>query len=175
MMKEQMDATLETLAQKRDELKLKLHLLSMEARDEWEANEKLWHEIQDTAAQMRERTDAAVDDVAARFNTLTMELGEKYAKIEVVGDDLKSRIMQKLDSGMDELRVMRDELALKAHLLGMEARQQWEETEDERAKLAAHLDEAKKASGEALDKLADAAESLKNSLLERYKRLKKDD
>ncbi|MGD9889249.1 MAG: hypothetical protein AB7S56_08310, partial [Halothiobacillaceae bacterium] len=60
------------------------------------------------------------------------------------------------------------------HLLGMEARQQWEETEASRAKLMAHVDEAKEASGEALDKLADAAQALKNDLIERYKRLTKD-
>ena len=174
MMKQQMDATLETLAQQRDEIKLKLHLLSMEARDEWEANEKLWQQVQDTAAQMRDSAGEAMDDVWVRFNALSMELGEKYSKLEAASGNLKSKLSSALDVGMDELRVMRDELALKAHLLGMEARQQWDESEDTRAKLMAHLDEAKEASGEALDKLADAAKSLKDDLLERYNRLKKD-
>lgn len=175
MMKEQMDATLETLAQQRDELKLKLHLLSMDARDEWEANEKLWQELQNTAEEMRNSASDTLDDVWVRFNTFSLELSEKYAKLQPVEDDLKSKISQTLDAGMDELRVVRDELALKTHLLGMEARQQWDESESTRAKLMAHLTEAKEASGEALDKLADAAQSLKNELLERYKRLKKDD
>ena len=71
MMKEQMDNTLETLAQKRDELKLKLHLLGMEARDEWEANEKIWHEVQTTAEEIRNSAGEAVDDVWVRFNTFT--------------------------------------------------------------------------------------------------------
>lgn len=175
MMKEQMDATLETLAQQRDELKLKLHLLSMDARDEWEANEKLWQEVQNTAEEIRSSASDTLDDVWVRFNTFSLELSEKYAKLQPVEDDLKAKISQKLDAGMEELRTVRDELALKAHLLGMEARQQWDESESARAKLMAHLDEAKEASGEALDKLADAAQTLKNDLLERYQRMKKDD
>lgn len=175
MMKEQMDATLETLAQQRDELKLKLHLLSMDARDEWEANEKLWQELQNTAEDIRNSASDTLDDVWVRFNTFSLELSEKYAKMQPVEDDLKSKISQTLDAGMDELRVVRDELALKAHLLGMEARQQWDESESARATLLAHIDEAKQASGEAFDKLADAAQTLKNDLLERYNRLKKDD
>ena len=174
MMKEQMDNTLETLAQQRDELKLKLHLLGMEARDEWEANEKIWHEVQSTAEEIRSSAGDAVEDVWVRFNTFTQELSDKYAKLEPVQDDLKTKVSHVLDAGLDELRVVRDELALKAHLLGMEARQQWEETEASRAKLMAHVDEAKEASGEAFDKLADAAQALKNDLLERYKRLTKD-
>ena len=174
MMKEQMDNTLETLAQQRDELKLKLHLLGMEARDEWEANEKIWHEVQTTAEEIRNSAGEVMDDVWVRFNTFTQQLSDKYAKLEPVQDDLKTKVSHVLDAGLDELRVVRDELALKAHLLGMEARQQWEETEASRAKLMAHVDEAKEASGEAFDKLADAAQALKNDLLERYKRLTKD-
>jgi len=170
-----MDTTLETLAQQRDELKLKLHLLSMDARDEWEANEKLWQELQNTAEDIRNSASDTLDDVWVRFNTFSLELSEKYAKMQPVEDDLKSKISQTLDAGMDELRVVRDELALKAHLLGMEARQQWDESESARATLLAHIDEAKQASGEAFDKLADAAQTLKNDLLERYNRLKKDD
>ena len=174
MMKEQMDNTLETLAQQRDELKLKLHLLGMEARDEWEANEKIWHEVQTTAEEIRNSAGEVMDDVWVRFNTFTQELSDKYAKLEPVQDDLKTKLNHALDAGLDELHVVRDELALKAHLLGMEARQQWEETEASRAKLMVHVDEAKEASGEAFDKLADAAQALKNDLLERYKRLTKD-
>lgn len=174
MMKEQMDNTLETLAQKRDELKLKLHLLGMDARDEWEANEKVWHEVQSTAEEIRNSAGEAMDDVWVRFNTFTQELSDKYAKLEPVQDDLKTKVSHALDAGLDELREVRDELALKAHLLGMEARQQWEETESSRAKLMAHVAEAKETSGEAFDKLADAAQALKNDLLERYKRLTKD-
>ena len=175
MMKEQMDHTLETLAQQRDELQLKLHLLGMEARDEWEASEKLWHEVQASAAEIRNSAGEVMDDVWVRFNTFSLELSEKYAKLAPVQDDLKAKISQTVDAGMDELRVVRDELALKAHLLGMEARQQWEETEPLWARLSAKLDQVKHESGDALDKLASAAGDLKQDLAERYQRLKKDD
>lgn len=175
MMKEQMDSTLETLAQQRDELKLKLHLLGMEARDEWEASEKLWHDLQATANEIRNSAGEAMDDVWVRFNTFTQELSDKYAKLAPVQDDLKTKISQTVDAGMDELRVVRDELALKAHLLGMEARQQWEEAEPLWARLSAKLDQVKQESGEALDKLASAAAELKQDLSERYQRLKEDD
>ncbi len=175
MMKEQMDNTLETLAQQRDELKLKLHLLGMEARDEWEANEKLWQQVQSSAAEIRNSAGEAMDDAWVRFNTFTQELSEKYAKLAPVQDELKTKISQTLDAGMDELRVVRDELALKAHLLGMEARQQWEEAEPLWVRLSAKLDRVKHESGEALDKLASAAAELKQDLAERYQRLKKED
>ncbi|MDD2893708.1 MAG: hypothetical protein PHF20_07220 [Halothiobacillaceae bacterium] len=62
MMKEQMDNTLETLAQQRDELRLKLHLLGMEARDEWEANEKIWQQVQSTANDIRNSAGEVLDD-----------------------------------------------------------------------------------------------------------------
>ena len=175
MMKEQMDNTLETLAQQRDELQLKLHLLGMEARDQWEASEKLWQQVQTAADEVRNSAGEVVDDVWVRFNTFSLELSDKYAKLAPVQDDLKAKINQTLDAGMDELHLVRDELALKAHLLGMEARQQWEETEPLWTRLSAKLDQVKHESGEALDKLASAAVELKQDLAERYQRLKKDD
>jgi len=175
MMKEQMDNTLETLAQQRDELQLKLHLLGMEARDEWEANEKLWQQVQSAAEDIRNSAGEALDDTWVRFNTVTLELSDKYAKLQPLQDEIKASVGQKLDASMDELRMVRDELALKAHLLGMEARQQWEETEPLWAHLSSKLEMVKHESGEAFDKLVSAADELKNDLAERYQRLKKDD
>ncbi len=175
MMKEQMDTTLELLARQRDELKLKLHLLSMDARDEWEANEKIWQQVQSTAEEIRNTASDAVDDVWVRFNTATQELSEKYAQLEPAKDELKAQFGQKLEAGMEELSAIRDELALKAHLFSMEARQQWEETEPLWARLSSKLEQVKQESGEALDKLASAASELKQDLAERYQRLKKED
>ncbi|MDD2893707.1 MAG: M2 family metallopeptidase [Halothiobacillaceae bacterium] len=109
-----------------------------------------------------------------RFNTMTLELSEKYAKLQPLQDEIKASVGQKLDASMDELRMVRDELALKAHLLGMEARQQWEETEPLWARLSSKLEMVKHESGEALDRLASAADELKNDLAERYHRLRKD-
>lgn len=187
MMKEQMDNTMQTLQRQREELSLKMHLLGMEAHDDWQAAEVLWHKLEQEAYVLHNTADDKLDAMWVSWNTLSLELSDKYLALKADGDDVKRKAAQGLSEGMADLRQWRDELGLKAHLLSMEARKEWEEeAEPLWARLSVKLDTLKKDSvdvldvakhegSEAWDKMASAAGTLKQDLAERYQRLKKED
>ena len=84
-MSQEFDKLVEKLKTERDELKLKLHLGSMEAKEEFEEAEKKWEQVKLKASEI---TDEAV------------ETSEEYVeKAKVVGDELKEayhRIRERL-------------------------------------------------------------------------------
>ncbi len=84
-MKEDFNKLVDKLKAQRDELKLKLHLGSLEAKEEFEAAEKKWHQVKLKASEI-------ADDA--------VETSEEYIdKAKVVGDELKeaySRIAKRL-------------------------------------------------------------------------------
>ncbi len=84
-MKEEFNKLIEKLKVERDEVSLKIHLASMDAKKEYEEAEKKWVEVKAKASQI---TDGAVE---------TSE--EFIAKVKVVGEELKgtySRISSRL-------------------------------------------------------------------------------
>lgn len=75
-LKEDFENLLESLKTERDEIKLKLHLGSMEARDEFENVEKNWNALTQKAADIS-------DD--------TVETSEEFIeKTKIVGEELKA-------------------------------------------------------------------------------------
>jgi len=84
-MKEDFDKLVDKLKAERDELKLKMHLGSMEAKAEFEEAEKKWRKVKMKASEI---SDDAV------------ETSEEYInKAKVVGEELKeaySRISKRL-------------------------------------------------------------------------------
>jgi hypothetical protein len=74
-MREEFDRLVEKLKMERDELSLKMHLASMEAKDEFEEAEKKWGQVKAKASEI-------ADDAA--------ETSEEYiAKAKIVGEELK--------------------------------------------------------------------------------------
>ena len=85
-MKKEFSNLMERLKTERDELKLKAHLASMEAKEEFAGAEEKWEQLK---LEVAEIGDDAVD---------TSE--EYIAKAKIVGDELKEaykRIAAKLD------------------------------------------------------------------------------
>jgi hypothetical protein len=73
--KEEFDNLVEKLKRERDEITLKAHLASMDARKELEGAEKKW-------SQLKEKASEIADD--------TVETSEEYiAKAKIVGEELK--------------------------------------------------------------------------------------
>jgi hypothetical protein len=74
--KEDFAALLEKLKTERDEINLKIHLASMDAREEFEETEKKWRQLQvkvaDIADEARESSDEYID------------------KAKIIGDELKT-------------------------------------------------------------------------------------
>ena len=82
---EEFDKLVEKLKTERDEINLKIHLASMDAREEFDEAEKKWEQVKVKVAEI---ADEAVD---------TSE--EYIAKAKIVGEELKetySRIVKRL-------------------------------------------------------------------------------
>lgn len=74
-MKEEFEKLVEKLKMERDEIKLKVHLASMDAKEEFEEAEKKWDQVKAKASEI-------ADDA--------METSEEYiAKSKIVGEELK--------------------------------------------------------------------------------------
>ena len=73
--KQDFENLLDKLQSERDEIKLKLHLASMEAKEEFEAAEKQWGQLKIKAAEI-------ADD--------SVETSEEYIdKAKIVGEEIK--------------------------------------------------------------------------------------
>lgn len=163
MIKEQLDTTFEGLKQQRDELRLQMHLLGMEARDEWHEAEQAWERLSNAARRIQAEGAYQVDEMVAAFRQLADELTGQYQRFKP---------MDRLAEGMDDLRRMRDELRVQSKLMGMEARKEWDEAERTWGRLTARMEKLKDASGEALEEAADAARDLKDEIAERYRKIR---
>ena len=78
---DRMEEALAKLRTERDELKVKLHLLKADAKDEWDAVEKRWEHFE---ARMKKVGASAADsseDVAAAGKQLAEEIGNAYKRI----------------------------------------------------------------------------------------------
>ena len=65
----------------RDELKLKMHLASMEAKEEFEKAEKKWENVKSKAAKIADKTIETSDEYIAKANIIGEELKEAYRRI----------------------------------------------------------------------------------------------
>lgn len=71
----------ETLAQERDELRVRVHLAGMEVRDKWDELEEQWDQFVARNDQLKRELEPTVDDAKAAFALLTEQLSEGYRKI----------------------------------------------------------------------------------------------
>ncbi|NND69823.1 MAG: hypothetical protein HKN19_19695 [Halioglobus sp.] len=71
----------EGLAQERDELRVRMHLASMEVRDKWEELEAQWEQFAARSEQLKRELEPTVDDTRAALILLKDELAEGYRKI----------------------------------------------------------------------------------------------
>ena len=74
-LKQELEATRDDLKRTADEIKLKLHLAGMDAKDAWE-------EIQPRIADFERRFDSAADDVADELKALGGDIKARLANIK---------------------------------------------------------------------------------------------
>ena len=72
---QELEATRDDLKRTADEIKLKLHLAGMDAKDAWE-------DLQPRIADFERRFDAAADDVADELKALGGDIKERLANIK---------------------------------------------------------------------------------------------
>ena len=74
-LKQDLEATRDDLRRAADEIKLKLHLAGMDAKDAWD-------EIQPRIADFEERFDAKADEVGEELKALGQEIKQRLANIK---------------------------------------------------------------------------------------------
>ncbi|MEE9355056.1 MAG: hypothetical protein V3U75_05645 [Methylococcaceae bacterium] len=71
----------ETLQQQRDEIKLQLHLASMEAREEWENHEETWQHFQSKLEEIGDDTKETTEELLKSAKNIGEELQTAYHSI----------------------------------------------------------------------------------------------
>ncbi|HEY2290571.1 MAG TPA: hypothetical protein VGM86_07705 [Thermoanaerobaculia bacterium] len=71
----------ESLAELRDDLKVRIHLGEMDARDQWQKLEPKWWELQRKVTAVEQASAGAVQEITAAGNLLIEELFKGYDRI----------------------------------------------------------------------------------------------
>jgi hypothetical protein len=79
--KDDMTETFEKLRKEREQLSVKVHLASMEVRDEWEELEEIWEKFSAKNKRFYKEIEPALSDVGAALSLLAEELKAGYQKI----------------------------------------------------------------------------------------------
>ena len=69
------------LRQERDELRLKIHLGTMEAKEEWDEVEKKWQRFESKASEKKDELVETSRDIGEGVELITKELGAAYRRI----------------------------------------------------------------------------------------------
>lgn len=80
-MSDRMDQILAKLKTERDELRVQLHLLKAEAKEEWEEMEARWEHLEARMKKVGESAAESGEDVAAAGKQLAEEIGHAYRRI----------------------------------------------------------------------------------------------
>lgn len=72
---------IDTLKQDRDELRLKLHLASMEMQDQWHEVEHKWDNVSLKMQKAADEADEASEDIHEALHLLLHEIREGYRRI----------------------------------------------------------------------------------------------
>ena len=75
------DNLLEKLKSERDELMQKLHLISMEGKEEFELAEKNWDKLKIKAAEIADDSKETSEELIAKAKIVGEELKEAYVRI----------------------------------------------------------------------------------------------
>ena len=69
------------LKAQRDELRVQIHLATMEAKDEWEELEKKWQQLEPRLAEAKDGVVETSRTVGAGLEVVAEELGAAYRRI----------------------------------------------------------------------------------------------
>jgi hypothetical protein len=75
------DNLIEELKSERDEIALKIHLASMEAKKEFEGAEKHWDKLRNKAIELADESIETSEELIAKAKIVGEELKETYVRI----------------------------------------------------------------------------------------------
>jgi uncharacterized coiled-coil DUF342 family protein len=79
--KEQWQAMVDRLRQERDELRLKLHLGTAEAREEWDKVEAKWADVEARMPQVKAELKDSGQNLKAAMEMVAEEISSRYERI----------------------------------------------------------------------------------------------
>ena len=79
--KEELNSLLAKLKTERDEVHLKLHLASMEVKQEFDDAEKKWESLKEKGTELVDESVEASDEVLAKAKIIGEELKDTYQRI----------------------------------------------------------------------------------------------
>ena len=80
-MKEEFNKLIEKLKMERDEVKLKIHLASMDAKKEFESAEKQWGQVKNKASEIADDAVETSEEFITKSKVVGEELKETYKRI----------------------------------------------------------------------------------------------
>ena len=80
-MKQEFDKLMAKLIAERDEVNLKLHLASMEIKEEFEGTELIWEQIKQKASDIADDSVETTDEFIGATKIIGEELTEAYQRI----------------------------------------------------------------------------------------------
>jgi hypothetical protein len=80
-LQEEFDKLVEKLKVERDEIKLKIHLASMDAKKEYEDAEKVWGQVKTKASEIADEAVETSEEFIAKSKIVGEELKETYRRI----------------------------------------------------------------------------------------------
>ena len=78
---DKLDDLVAALKTERDELRVQLHLLKAEAKEEWEEMEEHWEHLEGRLKKVGESAAESGEDIAAAGKQLAEEIGSAYKRI----------------------------------------------------------------------------------------------
>lgn len=79
--REEFERVMQQLTQQRDELRVKMSLAKLEAREEWERLEKKWEHVKATAPKIRDDLGTTATNVNAALRLVAEEIRDGYARL----------------------------------------------------------------------------------------------
>jgi len=79
--KQEFSSLVETLKTERDELKLKLHLASMEAKEEFDGMDEKWDEVVAKASELADDSKEVTEEALAKAKVVAEEVKAGYQRI----------------------------------------------------------------------------------------------
>ncbi|MEO1883897.1 MAG: hypothetical protein ABGX71_10105 [Methyloprofundus sp.] len=80
-MKQEFEQLMAKLAAERDEVNLKLHLASMEAKEEFAGAEKIWEQVRQKASDIADDSVETTDEFVGAAKVVGEELTAAYQRI----------------------------------------------------------------------------------------------
>lgn len=150
------------LAELRDELRVQIHLASMDARDAFEDIDPELSRMSDALKSLTENVEGSVEESDVRLHLLAMEIRDRWETLSGIVRNLVESVQQRGEATHGKL----DTARVRAHLARLDAA---DEIERRRADIRARLREARNV---VYEETAGMLDDLAQSILELHDRIK---